>query len=281
LPEPIAAMTRPVLGAKDSPERMKLGRELALTLDVDWAPDFVIEAVADLIRAAGVRSTWFVTHDSPALVSLRARPDLFELGIHPNFLPRSTQGGNVSEVLDHMMRLVPGAVSMRTHGGYQFSDLFVEVVTRTSIQADSSVFLPGHEDLRAFLLPLAQGRLVRVPYYWEDDVEMFHGRRSYTAREHLAPAGLMVFNFHPIHVFLNGADGSAYAAAKALGPLAQLKESELRRFVSPGEGPATMLRQLLGLMREQPQTRFIREIAADVGGEPEGQRSLGPTSERS
>jgi hypothetical protein len=274
-------MTWPALGANDSPEGTKLPRELALTFDIDWAPDFVIEDVVDLIRAAGVRSTWFVTHSSPALVSLRARPDLFEVGIHPNFLPGSTHGANVREVLDHMMGLVPEAVSMRTHGGYQFSDLFIEVVTRTPIHADSSVFLPGHENLRPLLLPLAQGRLVRVPYYWEDDVEMFHGRRSYIASDHLASAGLMVFNFHPIHVFLNGADGEAYAAAKTLGPLAGLRERELRPFVSSGEGPGTMLRQLLGLMREQRQTRFIREIAADVDTERDAQRSLGPTSERS
>jgi len=86
-------------------------KEIAITLDVDWAPDFVIEDVAELLINSSVRATWFVTHASSAIDDLRKRPDLFELGIHPNFLPGSTQGADVDSVLNHCMSLVPDAVS--------------------------------------------------------------------------------------------------------------------------------------------------------------------------
>lgn len=33
-----------------------------ITLDIDWAPDFVIDAVAEQLVQAGVWATWFVTH---------------------------------------------------------------------------------------------------------------------------------------------------------------------------------------------------------------------------
>ena len=42
-----------------------------LTFDVDWAPDFVIESAAAMLRERELRSTWFVTHEAPALALLR------------------------------------------------------------------------------------------------------------------------------------------------------------------------------------------------------------------
>lgn len=53
-----------------------------LTFDMDWAHDVVMRDTHDLLVAAAVPSTWFVTHDSPFLDELRADPNV-ELGIHP------------------------------------------------------------------------------------------------------------------------------------------------------------------------------------------------------
>ncbi|HET7110393.1 MAG TPA: hypothetical protein VFI41_05940, partial [Gemmatimonadales bacterium] len=39
-----------------------LVRGVGFTLDVDWAPDCVIDHVAEELRQAGVPATWFVTH---------------------------------------------------------------------------------------------------------------------------------------------------------------------------------------------------------------------------
>ena len=98
--------------------------DVLVTLDVDWAPDCVIDAVAALLIDANVRATWFITHESPALDRLRQRPDLFELGIHPNFFPGSTHGTDPKEILRHCMSLVPEAKSIRTHGLYQSGQIF-------------------------------------------------------------------------------------------------------------------------------------------------------------
>ena len=40
---------------------------IALTFDVDWAPDFAIDFVARKLVRDHVRATWFVTHDSPGI----------------------------------------------------------------------------------------------------------------------------------------------------------------------------------------------------------------------
>ena len=38
-----------------------------LTIDLDWAPDWMIEYVANELIRAQVKATWFVTHASHAV----------------------------------------------------------------------------------------------------------------------------------------------------------------------------------------------------------------------
>src|ERR1017187_7044133 len=109
---------------------------VALTLDIDWAPDFVIDFAADLLIRRRVKATWFVTHSSPAVDRLRDHPELFELGIHPNFLPGSSQGKTVAEVLSFCRACVPEARSMRTHALVQSSGLLGDVMCQGWIERD-------------------------------------------------------------------------------------------------------------------------------------------------
>ena len=54
-----------------------------ITFDVDWAPDCAIDFVVDALCKFNVKSTWFITHMSPAIERLMTMPTLFEIGIHP------------------------------------------------------------------------------------------------------------------------------------------------------------------------------------------------------
>ena len=58
--------------------------EIFLTFDIDWASDEVINDSLEVIEKYGIKSTWFVTHDSPILERLKDNKNI-ELGIHPNF----------------------------------------------------------------------------------------------------------------------------------------------------------------------------------------------------
>jgi hypothetical protein len=47
-------------------------------------------------------------------------------------------------------------------------------------------------------------RLLRIPYFWEDNDEMFNPAKSWdihNPKYHVD--GLKIFNFHPIYVYLN------------------------------------------------------------------------------
>ena len=185
--------------------------QLVLTLDVDWAPDFVIDEVAAVLTGHRVKATWFVTHQSAAIDRLRSHGDLFELGIHPNMLPGSTHGQSEDEVLSHVKEIVPDAVSMRTHGLYQTSTWLAKAARDYAIQIDASLFLPNTDHLAPHQLKWDEADLWRVPYYWEDDMEMFQDppRWQLNALRSSAP-GWKIFNFHPIHVVMNTQSFSTY-----------------------------------------------------------------------
>lgn len=76
--------------------------QFLITLDVDWAPDYMVDYVASILISHRVKATWFVTHESLSVWRLRKRNDLFELGVHPNFLTGSTHGNNSLDVLNHV-----------------------------------------------------------------------------------------------------------------------------------------------------------------------------------
>jgi polysaccharide deactylase WbmS-like protein len=172
--------------------------ELVVTLDVDWAPDDAVDAVAARLEDAGVAATWFVTHAGPALDRLRNR-EAFELGIHPNFRPGSTHGATPAEVLEHLMALVPEAVSSRAHGVVQSGALLHELVARTPVRIDSTTFLPDMAHVRPLPQHTPHGTLVRIPFVWSDDYEPLRPRPT-DWDELLARPGLQVVLFHPVHV---------------------------------------------------------------------------------
>ncbi len=195
---------------------------VAITIDIDWVPDFIIDDVASRLVAAGVRATWFVTHASPAIDRLRHHPALFELGIHPNFLPNSSHGAVPAEVLAHCMRLVPDARSMRTHSLVQSTPLLIDVVTLTPVRIDASLYVPGQDGLRPSLLPVPGGTLTRLPFCWEDDLEMYQREPNWDVASHLAAQrGLRIVNFHPVHIALNSAALAPYGELKRLTPRLQ------------------------------------------------------------
>ena len=234
--------------------------DYVLTFDIDWASDDVIDYVAGRLIDAEVRSTWYVTHRAPAIDRLRERPDLFELGIHPNFLPGSTHGETVSEVLAHCLDLVPDARSIRTHSLAQSSYTFVTISEETDIRIDSSLFVPRMPGLQPVEYRVYGESFCRIPYFWEDDEEMEYDPASWTPGDTFATSGLKVLDFHPIHVFLNSPHLDSYRNAKSrVTDLRDATAQDLAPYVFDGEGTRTMFDSVVDAL-EGHQTRTITDI---------------------
>ncbi|HEY8077284.1 MAG TPA: hypothetical protein VIF62_24325 [Labilithrix sp.] len=214
--------------------------DAAITLDTDWAPDAAIAQCAKILVDANVRATWFVTHESPAIAALREHPALFEIGIHPNFLRGSSHGATEEDVLATCMRMVPDAVSMRTHALVQSTPLFDVVLRHTPIRCDASLLLPYASHVEPLELQWKGKSILRVPYVWEDDIEMMRDEPSWSVTRALGGGGLRVFDFHPIHVALNSCDFSRYEELKAaVKPVSRATAEDVARFENPTAGSRT------------------------------------------
>jgi len=238
----------------------RLQSMVCLTIDIDWAPDFIIDYVRETLVDHGVRATFFVTHESPALQRLKDRPDLFELGIHPNFLPGSTHGTSIGGVLRHCMALAPSATSMRTHCLHQSTPIFQQVIQDTAIDTEVSLLMPAIRPLMPFEHRYGDGSLLRIPYGWEDTFCMESGDMG---RPPIDPAsrGLQVVAFHPIHIYLNSASMDDYSRLKErVGNLAKAHVAEVDELVRRGFGMRLRFLQLVRQLQASGRSTMIRDI---------------------
>jgi hypothetical protein len=181
----------------------------ALTFDIDWAPDEVIADTLELLAASGVKATFFATHKSPLLEGFDR--ERFEVGLHPNFNP-ILEGSqeDFRRPVDALLAAFPSSRGVRSHSlvaGTQIIGYFMQA----GLKYDSNILLPYQCGLKPFY---HCSGLVRIPYFWEDDVHMAYGRPPLLADISLSPGSLHIFDFHPVHVFLNTFSESHYAAAK-------------------------------------------------------------------
>ena len=205
--------------------------ETLLTFDCDWAPDFVINDIINLLDAEKIKATFFITNNSQILKKLRGNK-LFEIGIHPNFFPKSTQGSNEDSILNNLKQIVPEAKSIRTHGLFQSTPL-VKKFQEYGIENDLSLFLQNTPNIVPHHSKFFN--LFRFPYFWEDDVAITE-KVNWSFEDSLYHVnGLKIFNFHPIHVFLNSNNMDNYENLKKEIGLEQLNEENIKNYVNQSD----------------------------------------------
>ena len=219
-----------------------------ITIDVDWAPDWAIAEVANILTANNVKATWFITHDSQEIRNLFKYLHLFEVGIHPNFEEGSTQGKNPKEVMRYLKRIVPHAKSIRTHGLTQSSRLLQMIREEFDILYDASLFLPEIPNIiphEIFFSKTKKG-LLRFPYFWEDDFEMYKPEPCFSFKhKKYHVSGLKIFCFHVIHIILNSSDMANYYNCKEGKNLPGLSVEYLRPYINDGQGTGTLFREIV------------------------------------
>lgn len=234
--------------------------DICIAIDMDWAPDDSMRGVAEFLLAHRVKSTWFVTHETPVLDLLRLDPDLFELGIHPNFLPRSTQGETTEKVLEHCMRLVPEAVSVRTHGLMLSSSILDRMMETTPMRFEASTLLPETTLRQPSIYERGGRELARLVCGWEDDYQFEVRNRDYRVHEAnwLVGEGVAVLAFHPIHIALNSFAGQRYMRCKSSHDWGKIDH---RGDMSPGAGRC--FRDLVVSLAATGRHKLIRETGFD------------------
>lgn len=250
--------------------KRNLGCLVAITIDIDWAPDFIVEDIARLLIEKQVKATWFATHDSPVLEMLRQHTDLFELGIHPNFKEGSSHGKTMSDVVSHCLGFVPEAVSARSHGLIQSDYLWRYYVEYTQIRFECSTFLghvPRADSSRFFW----KGKeLLRIPCNFQDNIEMDMPVPIWDVEQFITgKGGIQGLDFHPFYVYTNASSMEVFETVKTMGrPFYELSEQELLPHRRQGDGARRMFISSLDYLAGRGGGMRIKEIAAynETGG---------------
>lgn len=212
-----------------------------ITLDCDWAPDFILDSVFEKLENLKIKSTWFITNNSKFVQKNHDNP-LIELGLHPNFSPDSTQGKTPESILENLKNILPHAKSIRTHGLMQSSNLLSKFHD-FGIENDVSIILPRTINIIPHYSKYL--KLFRYPFFWEDDEEFSYFNWSLDALM-LKTSGMKIFDFHPIHIFLNSNNIDSYLKLKDDIGLRNVSESNIHEFINTSEsGVGTFFTELI------------------------------------
>ena len=183
-----------------------------LTFDIDWAPDWSIAEVLEILEQYNVKGTFFCTHQTDLNSEILSKGH--NLGIHPNFLPGTTQGHNTESIIEYLLNIAPNAISLRTHALVQSSPLLHEIFSKfPQLKYDLSLLTPSIPLMRFIDWKFDGVAFKRIYYQWEDDACFWDENYAWDNVEVLSP--FFVMDFHPIHLSLNSCSLAAYHEFKS------------------------------------------------------------------
>lgn len=180
-----------------------------LTFDVEWAADGVLAHTLDIVERYDIKVTFFHTHETKLTERMRENPKV-ELGIHPNFNPMLmgdlSRGKNIDDIVENCLKIAEEAVSVRSHSQTQNSHILDSFV-KHGMRFEVNSFIPINAGMVLKPWLFWNGMMAKVPYFWEDDIHCIQSVKGLGGRDNaltlLNYEGIKVFDFHPIHVFLN------------------------------------------------------------------------------
>lgn len=202
-----------------------------ITLDIDWASEEIIDFVAEILISNNMKATWFITHDSISTRNLFKYPNLFDIGIHPNFLKNSTQGKTPEASVEYLLNIYPNAKSVRPHALVTSGPLLEMLNVKYNLEYDSSVFLYQTPNIVPHQLKFnANSGLIRLPYFWGDNYTFSYEPEKMDFKQTEWQPGLKIFSFHPIHIAANAISRDYYDDIKKTKELSTVKIDDLNKY---------------------------------------------------
>lgn len=194
-------------------------KKIYLTFDMDWACDEVLRYFMKLMSKLGVPYTINVTHKTDLLDELRKDKNV-ELGIHPNFnnllagetVARANENSFI-DVIKNIKDIVPEAITARSHSLVDGTPISLEL-SNLGIKYSLNVLVWPKKGISFSYWHDFTG-LYKIPFCYEDDI--WFGYDYYRRAEEYLNENIevpLVFNFHPIHIYLNTDCIETYRVAK-------------------------------------------------------------------
>lgn len=206
---------------------------IILTLDLDWAPDYILEDSFKLLDEYGIKTTLFATHDSPAI---RNVANTHEVGIHPDL--RNIQ--KTDESIKELKNIYPDARCIRNHC-LVHSSRFLQIYENNGLSITSN-YLMLNQDVSG-PIPMPHG-IHEYPIFFMDDACVLT-ENSFSSQSLMKNInkgnGLKVITFHPVHIYLNSIKMADYENVKYF--LKDKKRTDV--FINRGSGVRTIFKALL------------------------------------
>jgi hypothetical protein len=230
---------------------------LALTIDVDWAPDAVLADTISLIDGAGLSATIFATHATTVLDGLD--PNRFEVALHPNLNPALAGAEDFRAPIDRIRQLWPSACGVRSHSLVQGGPIW-EYFVQCGLWWESNLLLPFAAD------PFRDcSGMVRVPFGWSDYCTLWSGNPFDMPRISGATEGTGVFAFHPIHIYLNSEERTRYDKARPHYKDPEVLEALRHRGPAPGARDALLALMAMARAAQRPSVT-LSSLALSADG---------------
>jgi len=213
-----------------------------LTFDIDWAHDDVIDDTLQLLDEFQASCTLFATHSCGSLSNILIDSP-HEIGIHPNFnnlLKGESNDSSYISVCSDLKDQFPAASSVRSHS-LCFGSLIQTIYQQLRLTHDSSVIVPYQYNQIPLFPWKMWDNLTRIPYFFCDYVTAMNTGVDFTGLP--SRSGLKVFDFHPIHVFLNTESLARYEGTRSI----HHNPKELIKHRFDGYGTGSRLIDLLHL----------------------------------
>lgn len=231
---------------------------IAITSDIDWAPDPVIRFMVEMLEEHEIKCTFFCTHTSEIIEEIIKKP-LFEVALHPNFngLMDRTEQGTAAEIIEELKNKFPSAKGIRSHS-LTMSSRLLQMFKGLDFAYESNYLVPyqfSHQPWKCWT------GITRIPIHWEDDIEFTINGKVTQFQPPPAKERFCIYNFHPIHVFLHTRNASHYENAKIHYQDAEAleKERELTEY-----NIHSFFRDLLGQMKSSGECGITLSEISDI-----------------
>jgi len=229
---------------------------IVISMDMDWADESVIQDSLSLLSSYEVRSTLFMTN------KLKLEITGHEIAIHPNYTSSDLESHLKERVQDF-----PETTGVRSHTLF-YTYALPLMYPKYNIKYQSNTMMLLEHNIVPYKLTQ---HINELPIFWMDIpyFEIFDNNPSFAIEElGLDQPGLKVFDFHPIHLFLNTKSIAHYEQAKEYyhepNKLAELANTE-----SPGI--RDLFIKLLEYIRDNNiQTKTLSEVNDSYINEQDG-----------
>lgn len=225
----------------------KFDSEFVITIDIEWSSQDLIDNILDILNEYKIKSTLFATHKAEL-------GNRHEIALHPYFKSPTTY----ENTLNKMIELFPKAKGIRSHRLLSEETLLL-MYKQTKIQYTSNYQMTNLSNITP--LKTIHG-ILEIPIFYIDwthlmDTKIY--KKISLDSLNLQSGGLKVFDFHPIHIFLNSESMQRYDKIKKW----YNNPKELNNYVNKKKkGVGTLFVELLEFLKNNKiKTSTMLEIS--------------------